>query len=151
MDYIVQSILISPDYFSKYEISIFKSVSKTTNILYRNNYEIKKIKCVDFLNAKLNILLEIGVIQYTNDITNTLEYTELIKILTAILFNSIDPDKTVNERLEYKKDTLNPLKNLRYFKYQEIKNIKKNSILLQLALDHAEKPDKLNRVRELFI
>lgn len=151
MDYIVQSILISLDYFNKNDISIFKSVSKTTNNLYRNNYEIKKIKCVNFLNKKLHVLLETGVIEYTIDITNALEYTELIKTLTAILFNSIDPDETVNERLEYKKDTLNPLKNLRYFKYQEIKNIKKNSILLQLALDHAEKPDKLNRVRELFI
>lgn len=151
MDYIVQSILISLDYFNKNDISIFKSVSKTTNILYKNNYEIKKIYSVDFLNAKLNILLESGMIEYTNDIKNTSEYTELIKILTSILFNSIDPYETVNERLEYKKDTLNPLKNLRYFKYEEIKNLKKNNIVLQLALDHAEKPDKLNRVRELFI
>lgn len=151
MDYIVQSILISLDYFNKNDISIFKSVSKTTNILYKNNYEIKKIYSVDFLNAKLNILLESGMIEYTNDIKNTSEYTELIKILTSILFNSIDPYETVNERLEYKKDTLNPLKNLRYFKYEEIKKLKKNNIVLQLALDHAEKPDKLNRVRELFI
>lgn len=151
MDYIVQSILISLDYFNKNDISIFKSVSKTTNILYKNNYEIKKIYSVDFLNAKLNILLESGMIEYTNDIKNTSEYTELIKILTSILFNSIDPYETVNERLEYKRDTLNPLKNLRYFKYEEIKKLKKNNIVLQLALDHAEKPDKLNRVRELFI
>lgn len=151
MDYIVQSILISLDYFNKNDISIFKSVSKTTNILYRNNYEIKKIYSVDFLNTKLNILLESGMIEHTNDIKNTLDYTELIKIFTAILFNSIDPCETVNERLEYKKDTLNPLKNLRYFKYEEIKKLKQNNIVLQLALDHAEKPDKLNRVRELFI
>lgn len=151
MDYIVQSILISLDYFNKNEISIFKYVSKTTNILYKNNYQINKIKCVNYLNTKLNVLLESGMIEYTNDIKNTSEYTELIKILTSILFNSIDPYQTVYERLEYRKDRLNPLKNLRYFKYEEIKKLKKNNIVLQLALDHAEKPDKLNRVRELFI
>ncbi len=151
MDYIALCCVISLDYFSENEISIFKYVSKTTNYLYENNYQIKKMICVNYLNKKLHVLLETGIIEYTNDIKNALEYSELIKILTSILYNNIDPQETVYERLEYRKDRLNPLKNLRYFKYEEIKKLKQNSIVLQMALDHAEKPDKLNRVRELFI
>ena len=50
---------------------------------------------------------------------------------------------------DHRDDKLHPLKNIRKFKYYQIKQQMSNSIMLKLALDHAEKPFSISKIREI--
>ena len=151
MDSLILYLIITPDYFTIKQLATFKMISKTTNYLYKTNYEIIKLLSANRLHSRLLRMGEYRLLDYNNEPRFSNEYVEIIKIACEILFDNIDPDKTVMNRLEYKNDKVNPLKHIRYFRYEQIKERKKNNITLQLALDHAEKPDNLNKIREIFI
>ena len=151
MDYTILNILVSTEYFTLKQLYKFKLVSKTINNLYCNNYNIKKILSAECLVSSLLSIGNFEFIQIANSFYNNHEYLEVIKICSEILFNNIHPDRTVISCLDYKKDKFNPFNKTRYYRYEQLSKRIKSNINLQLALNHAEKPNNLNRIREIFI
>ena len=99
MDSLILFLIITPEYFTIKQLAILKTISKTTNYLYKANYEIKKLLSANRLHSRLLRMGEYRLLDYYNEPRYSSEYVEVIKIACEILFNNIDPDKTVVNRL----------------------------------------------------
>lgn len=114
------------------------------NILYqRKKYAFMLTKVIDNFQIDFNSLTEI--------ITNKQDFKYM---LTCIYNIGSSCDFTFHyykrSLMDYNVDKFHPLKKMRFFKYIEIKKKMKTSIMLNLALSHAEKPYSIAKTKELW-
>ena len=161
MNYLILKIL-TDNLLDKKELKILESLKYTNknafNIINKNNLYLR-ITSAELLKKTLEILDFDIYYFYGGDNFYTIQEEILIKYLNSILNNICNigllntatyNNYKINLR-DYSKDKLNPFKNLRLFKYKEFKNKIENSdsLLLKMALDHAENPYSIAKAREI--
>ena len=120
----------------------FKNIIDS-NILYkRKNNANKLVAVLRDLDMTHNILYQ--YIEFKCDYKYILN--SIYNIGTGTDFTYGVFKKNISE---YKNDKLAPFRNIRVYKSLEFKIRMKNSILLSMALDHAEKPYSLAKAREI--
>ena len=139
-------------------------------ILQENNFKILsnlKLTCIEYNNnikndiyykRKKNAYLLNNVLR-KNDmnyiaICDFIRFKQDFKYMLNSIYNIYtSTDVTYNKYKQsinsYKYDKLDPLKRLPIFKKNQIKQKMKSSIMLNMALDHAEKRFSFNAAREI--
>ena len=151
MNYLILEIL-TDNLLNKKQFKILESLKHTNkntkNIINKNNL---------YLRIRSAELLKKVILNLNTNIEHFWETKYQFNLMLSNIFNieSFMYDRTYSNYkiniADYSKDKLNPFKNLRIFKYKEFKNEIKNSnsILLKLALDHAENPYSIAKAREI--
>jgi len=113
------------------------------NILYqRKKIAFMLTKVIDNFQIDFNSLTEI--------ITNKQDFKYMLNCIYNIGSSTdFTFDYHKKSLMDYNVDELNPLKRIRIFKYIQIKKKMKTSIMLNLAISHAEKPYSIAKTREL--
>ena len=144
-------------------LSIFK-INKETKTIIDNNLLFQRKKSVILLNKLLssngydyNIIS--GLLTPTNGVLNTDKvdldcrnhFTDVLGSIIDLYFNGCDKEyeKYKKNFYNYKNDCLDPFCRLKNFWRNKIKNRMKESILLNMALSHADYEYSIIKGREL--
>ena len=159
---IITTYLLNNNDFTK--IKKLTSLCNNNNLYIKNNIMYKRKKSASLL---CKLFLDTGYDLYTlNELftpTNTIitsnsKDTDVLKEYNSCLRTLFDYNFDYNDYgfklykknfFDYRDDKLHPLKNIRKFKYYQIKQQMSNSIMLKLALDHAEKSFSILKIREI--
>ena len=159
---IITSYLLNNNDFTK--IKILTSLCNNNNLYIKNNIMYKRKKsasllCKLFINTGYNLYTLNDLFTPTNTIISSnskdsdvlKEYNSYLRTLFDYNFDYNDYGFKLYKKnfFDHRDDKLHPLKNIRKFKYYQIKQQMSNSIMLKLALDHAEKPFSIFKIREI--
>lgn len=155
------SYLLNNNDFTK--IKTLTSLCNNNNLYIKNDIMYKRKKsasllCKLFPDNGFDLYTLNELLTPTNTVINTNSIdSDVIKEFNTCLRTLFDSNYLNNYGyklyikylLDYRNDKFNPLKNIRKFKYHQIKQQISSSIMLNLALDHAEKPFSISKIREI--
>ena len=109
----------------------------------KNAYLLNKV--ISKIDINFNILLK-----HDDYFDHYYDYKYLLNsIFNIYTKNDITYKNYIKTFSQYKNDKLDPLKRIPHFKKIEIKERKQTSIMLNMALDHAEKQYSFNIAKEI--
>lgn len=155
-------ILLYNNYNYEYNIDFIdnlKIINKTFYDCLQQNIMYKRVLSANLLNKNFYIkgydsdLISDLLLPVNGIVSNNKKYNDNIKDfnwLLRIIFPEYNNSYNINKKIfDYKEDRLDPFRNIRLFPARRLKKHIKNSIMLSLAMHHAEYNYSSNKLREI--
>ena len=123
---------------------------KTYNNIIKNDIYYNRKKSAYLLNEILINKLNSIFYNIYDFLDKHYDYKYILNsIFNIYIYDDLSYNNYIKNLLQYKNDKLNPFNRLPLFKKTEIKNRMNESIILNMALDHAEKNYSFNIAKEI--